>query len=202
MKKINNIVELFQASGLGDEDTLYYLGRCLYKYTDCGPWTYFLLNAESQDHEAGIYYESEEANVSAKSMIDKVIGIRIGSIVEGSDACVDAEDLMFPFTEKEFEDLIDGINNEASYLWERDNSDWYVVLTPTGSQIGYRNTWGEIKFNWDDISGLDRHLIEQMDKKLWIDEGGYLRHHCDKEDTWYPAPGLPGWEVMHYTPWD
>jgi hypothetical protein len=48
-------------------------------------------------------------------------GVRLGSIVEGSDAEVMPEELMFPFSEADLEQAIENIEAEADFLWHRDN---------------------------------------------------------------------------------
>lgn len=70
-----------------------------------------------------VYYESAQA----KSTLDKCAGIKMGSIVEGSEAYVDRDPMMFPFSAEEFDDYVKGINDEACFYWERDNLDHYTV---------------------------------------------------------------------------
>jgi len=53
-----------------------------------------------------------------------VVGVEIGSIVEGSDVEIDPEYLAFPFTDRDFDAAVQRINNEASFYWERDNTGW------------------------------------------------------------------------------
>ena len=84
-----------------------------------------------------VYYESDEANT-----LTECVGIKMGSIVEGSEAYVDRDPLMFPFTGKEFDDYVKSINDEASFYWERDNLDHYVVRQ--GDKEYYVTSgWGE-----------------------------------------------------------
>jgi hypothetical protein len=111
--KIRNLTEFLAYVG---GDNAYQAGRGLYKYTDCGPWITYLV----EDRE--VYYESDEANT-----ITECSGIKMGSIVEGSEAYVDREPMMFPFTGKEFDAYVKSINDEASFYWERDNLDHYMV---------------------------------------------------------------------------
>jgi len=70
-----------------------------------------------------VYYESDRGN----AMLDKCIGIKMGSIVEGSEAYVDREPMMFPFSGKEFDEYVKSINDEACFYWDRDNIDHYTV---------------------------------------------------------------------------
>lgn len=94
--------------------TPYHFGRNLYKYTDCGPWTAFLLRDGSE-----VYYRDEKA--SSLLWGDDCIGIKIGSIVEGSDAEIGPETLFFPFTSERLDNVVQEINDEASYEWELAN---------------------------------------------------------------------------------
>ena len=64
-----------------------------------------------------VYYESDEANT-----LSECAGIQLGSIVEGCDACVNRDPLLFPFTEGEFNDYVQGIDNEAAE-WEREKEE-------------------------------------------------------------------------------
>lgn len=50
-----------------------------------------------------------------------VYGIRLGSIVEGSDAEVDGGSFDFPFTEAEYEHAIEDMESECDRLWHEAN---------------------------------------------------------------------------------
>ena len=90
----------------------YQAGRRLYKAVACGPWTEFVMgNGEK------IYYESKEAN----DLLENCVGIRIGSIVEGSDAEIEPVLFKFPFKVEDWDKSIQNINDEASSLWEEAN---------------------------------------------------------------------------------
>lgn len=83
-----------------------------------------------------VYYESDEANT-----LTECAGIKMGSIVEGSEAYVDRDPMMFPFTGEEFDAYVREINDEASAYWERDNLDHYSVRQ--GKKEYYINSgWG------------------------------------------------------------
>ena len=47
--QINNIKEFLTSRGF--EDNPYYWARCLYKYTDCGPWVSFVVLDEPAKDE-------------------------------------------------------------------------------------------------------------------------------------------------------
>ena len=68
------------------------LERSVYKYTDCGAW---------------IEWDEKE--------------IRIGSIVENSDAVFSCDPLIFPFDTQEYYDAIEWLEQETSIEWNRCN---------------------------------------------------------------------------------
>ncbi len=84
-----------------------------------------------------VYYESDEANT-----LTECAGVKMGSIVEGSEAYVDRDPLMFPFTGKKFDNYVKSINDEASFYWERDNLDHYVVRQGD-KEYCVTSGWGE-----------------------------------------------------------
>jgi hypothetical protein len=78
----------------------------------------------SQDVPAetrSVYYVSDEAN----TMFTDCVGVEIGSIVEGSEAEIGPDYLAFPFTREKFDEVVNGINDEACFYWKRDNLDTY-----------------------------------------------------------------------------
>jgi hypothetical protein len=78
-----------------NEPTEASLSQRVYKDTACGAWL------EIAHNEDGTLW-----------------GVRVGSIVEGSDACVDPVELRFPFSEKDWSEAIDYVEGEASLLWD------------------------------------------------------------------------------------
>jgi len=70
-----------------------------------------------------VYYESDEAN----TQLDKCVGVKVGSIVEGSDVEIDRAPLFFPFSGEDFDEYVKGVNDEACFYWDRDNLDHYQV---------------------------------------------------------------------------
>lgn len=50
-------------------------------------------------------------------------GVRIGSIVEGSDACVDGATLLYPFTEDEWDKAVADVEAECDRLWNEANNE-------------------------------------------------------------------------------
>lgn len=84
-----------------------------------------------------VYYESDEANT-----LTECAGIKMGSIVEGSEAYVDRDPMMFPFTGQEFDEYVKGIDDEASFYWNRDNLDHYFI-TNGEKEYYIESGWGE-----------------------------------------------------------
>jgi hypothetical protein len=119
--------DLLEKRGYG---TPHELGRTLYKYIDCGPWTVFIVPGIPK---GSVYYE--DAKASELNWLEKCTGLRIGSIVEGSDVEVGPETLLFPFTEKDLDRVVSAINEEASFYWERDNSRYFTVLDKSGEPL-------------------------------------------------------------------
>lgn len=164
------------------------LGRAFYRYTDCGPATTFhLKNGED------LYYGDRKA--SSPAIIDQITGIHISSIVEGSDAEIEGESLLFPFTMQELNDLIKGVNDEAGFYWRRDNTDNFVVVEEsTGSRTYVAWTQFEDKPEWSDRLPLK---VRRAWVK-WYTEG---RWNNGMATIVYDKPidfGLPGWHTIQW----
>ena len=95
------------------------LGRYLYKHTDCGPHLSVRLHDGEWRH-SGSLVGIENGAVRA---------LRVGSIVEGSDATVEGDefDLLCDDTEKDvvarFNAQVDEVDRIACDLWDEANSD-------------------------------------------------------------------------------
>jgi hypothetical protein len=72
--------------------------------------------------------------------------VDIGSIVEGSDVEIAPIELVWPFTEEEFLAVLEDIDKEAQFYWERDNSEWFwVTFSPVdkpAERFHGRHCWG------------------------------------------------------------
>ena len=161
IKSLNGLLAHIIGAGTPHE-----LGRALYKYIDCGPWTTFLRKGRRGGGPAVIYYTEKEAYKPIKDCI----GIRMGSIVEGSDVAVTRNALLFPFTGKAFDEYVEGINEEAGFYWERDNVDTYRVLYK-GNQYFVDWHWGSPYEPWPE------DLPPYVERKLkafleWLVEKG------------------------------
>ena len=167
MKTYHNVEELPEEYS----NSFYQFGRSLYKGVACGPWCRLMLEDGSD-----IYYESEKAN---GPLVDVITGLEIGSIVEGSDVEVGPTLLEFPFTDKELWDTIEEINQEASFYWDRDNTDTYSIEVD-GKTYYLTSGWG-LEYSegtpqgvknfmenfWDDIEEMeDGEEIEISDYKI------------------------------------
>lgn len=133
-------------------------GRCIYKYTDCGPWVVAVLpNGEE------IYYESKEAY---ELPIDtEVEALKVGSIVEGSEYYVGPFDVIDP---KDFWQTVEAVNDEASAAWDHFNHDWFSVFKGED-----RAGWA--KAGWEDEEYFGEELSEREQAVLirWLKRYGY-----------------------------
>jgi hypothetical protein len=82
------------------------------------------------DSECGIYFMvvTEEGNFGNNEVIfsqikDKVIGISMNSIIEGSNAEFSADDLMFPFSQQDFEDAVQFIEDIVDDFFAKNPPD-------------------------------------------------------------------------------
>lgn len=96
-----------------DSATFCEFGHRLYKSTACGPWVKAISRRYGE-----IYYEKPEARDPSAPWLDDCVGILIGSIVEGSDAEVSPLELLFPFTQEQFEHAVNDVDAEADRLWQ------------------------------------------------------------------------------------
>ena len=118
--KIENIKQFLDARPCGEQAggmplTWEQLERYLYTYTDCGMWIQRLT-------EKGVDYESPHIEEFCEApKYDHVIGIVVGSIVEGSDVACTPIELRFPFTMKEFSNACQSIEDESTLIWEEWN---------------------------------------------------------------------------------
>lgn len=158
MTTYHNIKELLAAH---DAENFWRFGRNLYKYTGCGPWVKLILT-----EERSMYYEDKGADDPSALDDPDIIGIEIGSIVEGSEVEVGPYFLRFPFAEEQFEEAVKNVDDEAHFYWQRDNIHEYYVDHEDHSY------WVRIepfeKFDWDD-DDVPVVVKETFDK--WIEDG-------------------------------
>jgi hypothetical protein len=109
-----------------------------------------------------VYYEDLRKENPPVVNNDNCVGLKVGSIVEGSDVEYSPDQYLFPFETAEFERNEQGMEEFTSFYWERDNSAWYEV------RVGDRdyhvhNTWGEIKWEEDKPS---RKIVKAVEALL------------------------------------
>ena len=169
------------------DGTLFSFGRNVYKSTDCGPWVAF----ELSDGTA-LYYEDKQARVTLDELEEKgitVTAIEIGSIVEGSDVEVNSilVEVDDSFTESEFWEAVNGVDEEAKFYWKRDNATYYSLRDDQGNVL----VWCEWEHFDDDPRCPppgDQHF------ELAKVAGAALMGRSSKipDDVPEPVPGHPG----------
>lgn len=120
-KNIFNNLDAF-LSHMGGSNA-YAAARSFYQYNACGPWMSFLLEDGTK-----CYYEDKDVDTVNNG---NCIGIVFGSIVEGSDHNSGPYTHRFPFSEEDFDKDVEYMEKETSFYWERDNSQFYLIATPT-----------------------------------------------------------------------
>jgi hypothetical protein len=178
MKTYKNATELCNDHGA---DNFWRFGRTLYKYTDCGPWTRLVLT-----EDRSIYYGAKGADDPSLLLDDDIIGIEIGSIVEGSEVEIGPILLRFPFTSNKLYAMVKEINDEASFYWKRDNEDEFI-LTSGGIEYYITSGWGN-----EYPKDMPAELIEKFERWQATDHGafeggsvefeGLTIEHIDKSD--------------------
>ncbi len=182
-KIINNLQEFLDWRGFSINDGAYRWARCFYKYTDCGPWVTFMMT-----HGREAYYEDKAVNDVTN---DNCTGLKIGSIVEGSDVEWGPEEFIFPFESEDFDKAVENMEAETSFYWERDNSQWYKVQTPRGEYY-LHNTWGEIVWDGQKPAKALREKIEEFIHEHFDEIVHEVRTwHLEGKPDWKPTP-IPG----------
>ena len=116
MNTINNIPDFLNARKCGEKNWEQ-LERNMYKYTDCGVWIQKLT-------EKRVDYESPHIEEFCEApKYDHVVGIVVGSIVEGSDVDCTPIELPFPFSMEEFSKACESIEDEADEIWHEWNCE-------------------------------------------------------------------------------
>ena len=122
---------------LSYDGTLYSFGHLIYKETVCGPWVTFILSDGSE-----VYYETEAAKVTLEELEARglsVVGLNIGSSVEGSDVEIGPYNLEIDdeFTTGAFWRVIDSVDDEAKFYWKRDNAAYYSLRDANGALLAW-----------------------------------------------------------------
>jgi hypothetical protein len=126
--KYKTLDKLLKAEGYV---SMWYMGRSIYKHVPCGPWiSYVFSNGETLHYEDALARAPVECKWPivqwVKQLIKGVrpkqcIAIKVGSIVEGSDAEVGPMSLTLPLDMNDFWLVVAEVNGEASLLWEEAN---------------------------------------------------------------------------------
>lgn len=213
MKLVQDLAEEFGA------DNLWCIYRTVYKYTDCGPSIGFLIKNLPGDHPARpCYSDGPKADDPIWLYCDdlgklgsfddmraagqEIVGVSVSSIVEGSDAEVSGDTLHDDATTNDFWKLVEAVNQEASFLWERDNSDWFCLKSPEGEPWWFHNTWGELKWHVDEDDLPPKEVVAAVEKFIQDDgnmtweEGFGTQTHA--YDEYFPLKGAEGWTVCQY----
>ena len=109
---VNNLQEFMEARGFGEE-SFKDIERNTYKYTDCGAWV-------QEKTEDRVDYESphiEEFNDAPTCK--HLIGLAVGSIVEGVDYDCDPVTVTYPFELDEFWKALKAVEDQANEIWKR-----------------------------------------------------------------------------------
>lgn len=96
---VEDLLDYYIDKSLVRNNPLEQLANLLYNYTDCGMY------------------------VEPITRENSLIGLNIGSIVEGSDANTENYKMIFPFTFEEWNNNIELIEDEARELWNEVNLD-------------------------------------------------------------------------------
>jgi len=152
--------------------------RALYKGTACGPMVGFRIDGE------WVYGQ----DLPDKTPIEKLdlSGVRVSSIVEGSDVEIDGKIFDAPFKPDEFWKAVKAVNDEASFYWVRDNSVWYHVWDSAGEYDAWCHIEGfDDAVKWDDAG--------KMPPALRNDLSAAIMKHADEIPMEKPFPyTIPG----------
>lgn len=178
MPIVNNLQEFLADRGFDDP---FVWSRCFYKYNDIGPWVVFLLR-----DGITVYYEDR-----TPFDIANCVGIKVGSIVEGSDVSGTPFTMWFPFDTDKFEERYDVLDAECCFYWDRDNSNWYCVLRHGDPYLYVKECWGDWEWDENDDAAQShaalRSAVEEMDLD-GIQPGGEP----------LPIPGHPDYSIREY----
>lgn len=110
-----------------------------------------------KDYDREIYYEDRHEKLDP----DLCVGIKFGSIVEGSEVCSGPFIHLFPFDGEDFSSDLELMDQETDFYWIRDNSQWYSVEVRSRTYY-VRNTWGDIVWEGDKPSPKLRKKVEEF----------------------------------------
>lgn len=174
---------------LGELDP-YGWGRALYKAVGCGPWVSYTMHDNSD-----VYYgDAPREDDNVQHMLEHCKGIEIGSIVEGSDVEIGPEYLEFPFTDDELEAVIKRVDDEATFYWKRDNTEYYSIRSKEtlDNDVLY---WCE----WTQFETAPTGSFDNTDKEallLATEAGTAMFDHMEKGFEYGETIDFPGHERL------
>lgn len=137
-----------------------------------------------------VYYESDSASTDTLKLADKVIGIRVGSIIEGADYDATPFELYFPFEADEFERNFDELDSEVDEEWKKNNTTYFKITRVSDEEEFYYGHWvaheGSLLLWGDDDAELQAVAVAGCNALF---DGG------DKK----VIPGYPDWIVNEET---
>jgi hypothetical protein len=156
IKNLTDLAGMLCADGDGKEELERSIERNVYKHTECGAWIDFTDT-----------------------------GIRIGSIVEGSDVGTSSFALDYPFEEETYRQCEAAIEKEADAIWEWANTPrWWC---PSCNAANDSDSIDELVFDDSgelviDCPTCNTRIVMKTDADLGI----------DFPDVWVEHQGLPG----------
>jgi len=135
-----------------------------------------------------IYYEFAVAKLNSVELVDKVIGIKFGSIIEGADYDATPFELRFPFSQEVLDLSLENLNTEIEVEWEKNNSIYYKIMDASSRILCYAK--------W--IAGDDEPTGTWEDSNSWlkelaIDGGNAL---LENDVPCQPVPNREGYTVV------
>ena len=146
-----------------------------------------------------VYYEDMREEGSPEVNNKNCVGIKFGSIVEGSDACSGPFVHMFPFASAEFDRDVAHMEAETSFYWERDNGSWYAVRNDDTEWIVV-DAWGDIEWKGTPPPEEIKAAAEAAIEADWQDDPefpGSIRQTIPEiPSMWQPKESDKTWEAM------
>jgi hypothetical protein len=195
---IENLGDLCEYWGVG-RDEPHRLNRSIYKYgTDCGascslyyPDGWALHNgAESATKISKIGGWLNKKSITWEKP-GKPIAFSIQTIVEGSDVEVDGEQMEFgQVTKDDLDTWVKEMEAQAKFYWERDNYNWFNLISPRGTHYPFHQTWDG--FVWDGCK--PRKRVRDAIEAFFNREGDRVVTY----DVILEVPGLKHWKLVEW----
>ncbi len=149
--------------------------------------------------EREVYYDSKEARSDTLKLADKVIGIRVGSIIEGADYDAEPFELLFPFDSDSFGTKLDELGEEVNAEWRKVNCTYYSVRRADGDGGILYCQWvsGDNAPEWADGDIDPEGIGDELDNEtLAILAGNALIEADDRSEKRIPVPGAEAYVVQ------